>query len=71
MPCFTIYIPSPLTLAALHPKPVDCTTVGVGKGIFVSTIGKMLSPYFAHLSSYKQLLGNFNGLIANKTFIFL
>ena len=68
-------------------SPVYKGPQGVGKGLFISTIGKIVSPYFAHLSSYKQLLGavattpmflgphlssgNFNSIVANKILIFL
>ena len=44
---------------------------GVGKGMWIQTMGKILSPYYVCLSSHKQLLSNFNSHIANKTLIFL
>ena len=44
---------------------------GVGKGIFISSVVDMLAPYSSSLSSHKQLLGNFNAILANKCLVFL
>ena len=44
---------------------------GTGKGIWISTIGQMLAPHFVQLSSHRQLLGQFNGILANRCIIFL
>ena len=53
------------------PGPTDWLHMCNCQGMWMSTVAKMLAPYSAHLSSHKQLLSNFNSIIANKTFIFL
>ena len=44
---------------------------GTGKGIWITTIGKLLEPHYVHLCSHKQLLGQFNSILAHRCLIFL
>jgi hypothetical protein len=43
---------------------------GTGKSIVGTTIGRLVSPYFAHLTMAKHLTGNFNAHLKDKLLVF-
>ena len=65
------HVPHWLPCVGAPPGPTGWLHMCNCQGMWMSTVAKMLAPYSAHLSSHKQLLSNFNSIIANKTFIFL
>lgn len=60
-----------------HPERPGMTAVvltgkkGVGKGFLADTIGSLMKPHYAPLSSYEQVTGRFNGYMRHVVFVFL
>src|SRR4030095_9825416 len=43
---------------------------GTGKGVFARAVGHLFGPHFVHVSSARQLLGNFNAHLQDAIVVF-